>query len=105
MTDKDIKLIERAVTEKWDLIAAGCMDVWFMGEIDSCPLCKKYFLNSCFGCPVAVNTKYTSCVGTPLGDYTDLAGRAQEAKVHDCIEAEIEFLIALLPADHEWRQV
>lgn len=95
---QDRELILESIFYKWNPIALGCRNNH--GSTD-CPLCREYFVYStrCSACPIKLRTGYNFCAGTP---YEHFLKRALHGK--DCsetIEAELEFLISLLPLEDQ----
>lgn len=123
----DVELVEKCVTEKWNPIAMGCKSLFDMDQVGNCQLCGEYRSSgefSCFNCPVSIFTGRKVCSRTPFasavkildekGIYIRVWEKSEpefrinipmvsEIMVH--VEAEIEFLINLLPADHPWRNI
>ena len=97
-TQIDIQLIEACVLEKWNLRANGCKIE--DAEETNCVLCQVYNYpnmlewQNCKECPIEC------CAATPYWHYVDSNTRSGKL---DAIEAEIEFLISLLPETHKWR--
>ena len=98
----DQQLIEACILEKWNPMALGCNTD--LGP-KNCALCQEYFHLDCVGCPIAEETKEESCNDTPY-DLLDQAESIQNwPQYQDIVEAEIEFLISLLPETHPWRKL
>lgn len=100
--EMDIQLIEACVLEKWNPMAMGCrvtVDYQVKDgdiEAETCCLCQIYLYRDCAGCPVKMNTGKKFCEDTPF---------RWAINSMDRIEAEIEFLISLLPETHPWRNI
>lgn len=81
----------------------------------NCPLCQMFYdsdeyddegnLRDCIGCPVYDHTGEDNCCGTPFARWAMLVrdqsvetGRyAQDVVARDAAQAELDFLISLLP--------
>lgn len=87
---------------KWDLIAHGLK--YDFGNIN-CPLCNLFYHEACQGCPVSKLVGSIYCTSTPYIQYIQYRFTPAE---YDAVEAEIEFLIGLLPSsaaeDYELKQ-
>lgn len=94
----DIQLIEACVLEKWNPLALGCK-VYGTAKT-TCVLCQLYNYSLCDLYPIAKRTGAIFCHKTPYDNYAQNETRDEEL---DAIEAEIEFLISLLPETHIWR--
>lgn len=114
---QDIKLVEQCINLKWEPLANGCYD---RRKYDSlCPLCNEYWDNYCECCPIYKVTGKHRCNGTPLQKIYDLeesigGGGVDDEdylmasdfpEFNDAVEEMVEFLISMLPEDHEWRKV
>lgn len=86
---RDLLLL--SIFEKWNPIAMGCHPN--DGRKD-CPLCLEYYSHLCAGCPISRFTGQLVCYGTPYDQIFD-------AYDYDNIEAEVEFLIRLLPQEDQ----
>ena len=97
-TQIDIQLIEACVLEKWNPRANGCIVEG--NEAETCVLCQVYYISymsvwqTCKGCPIGC------CSITPYWHYVAPYTKIEEL---NALEAEIEFLISLLPETHQWR--
>ena len=100
--------------KKWEAIRDGhCDDE----GTASCPLCQKFFdRTNCTDCPVKGKTGKPCCYGTPYWDYREfqeeyehnMDDRLSMATDSEIIEkrrrlaqAEVDFLISLLPEGDE----
>lgn len=104
--------------KKWDCIAQG---IGVDAGTTNCPLCMWYFYDyegGCTQCPVAIKVHKNCCKRTPymgilLGLFSTIPEYIRCPTVSfasilitlDAIEAEIEFLISLLPKDHTLREI
>jgi hypothetical protein len=71
----------------------------------NCPLCQRFIDSSCTGCPVSDATGHPGCGGTPYDErwielfLSDcLPFRADTLERKAAAQAELDFLISLLPA-------
>jgi len=73
----------------------------------NCPLCKKYYRNSCEGCPVSTYTDKQLCAGTPYDlvmeerQHMRIYG-TDDSNLQKAIKKEITFLTKLL---HIYRDI
>ena len=89
--------------QKWECIAQG---IGAENGSQNCSLCHLYGRKPsyCESCPIYEHTGQTGCTNTPYA-YTNLVTggtlpeHANKNVNYEAIEAEIEFLISLLP-DH-----
>ena len=81
----------RGSIAKWQAIVAGTIED--EGRYN-CPLCLRFFDDYCHGCPVRIDTDKLGCEGTPYEDYTASYEPAHQKKA---AEAEVAYLISLLP--------
>lgn len=119
VSDINTMLIETSIIEKWQK-AIWCDDYSSLHNQSNCSLCGSYANSEtdpdqlCFGCPVFEETQVQGCRDTPYQDMVGLHNyrfnymTTEEAtsrclELLDIIEAEIEFLISLLPKNHKWR--
>ena len=63
----------------------------------NCPLCQVFLKNDCEGCPVSARTGATGCSDTPYDYYTQAADDHDDPLMADAAEAELAFLVSLLP--------
>lgn len=69
----------------------------------NCPLCQMFITEpDCGGCPVALRTGLSGCRGTPYDTWADLeldgdGDPVDEALAKQLAQAELDFLISLLP--------
>lgn len=94
MNRKNIQLIKQSIVEKWNPIALGCEQD---RGIINCPLCQEYFENACVGCPVREATGQHCCNDTPYEHMYIQSWLTYQLDQCSLVEAEIEFLISLLP--------
>ena len=93
---------ENASAEYWDDVSIGP---------GACALCEKFHPHEvppCVGCPVAERTGQPYCIGTPYeaaeraadawGDYRYKTAVESRAVWREAAQAELDFLISLLPA-------
>lgn len=115
----DQQLIEACILEKWNPRAMGCSVPG--NDTDTCCLCQVYYPESaiddydeiaededddCLECPIRLRTGARYCRDTPFvhaSVWNHEVKEWQPTKNHNIVEAEIEFLISLLPPDHPWR--
>lgn len=71
----------------------------------NCPLCQMFLVREgnlldnprCNGCPIYHETGLTSCDGTPYDNYTLAEEDHDEPTMAEAAEAELAFLVSLLP--------
>jgi len=108
----DVALIHQSI-QKWNCKAMDASHIPedYSDDVGECPLCDVYFYQSivCNGCPISKTTKIYGCIATP---YIQWASEKSPFYLHrwstspkslDAIEAEIEFLISLLPKRSQLR--
>ncbi len=110
MSDMDKSTLKalRGSIKKWEKIVDGS------GADDgpaNCPLCQKFFKNSCDGCPVAKKTESIGCFDTPFDDWDYLCNKEgidegppiktsdfkNKRKAIAIAKREVKFLKSLLP--------
>jgi len=106
--------------ERFNLIAAGCIDIKYNLGVSKCGLCEMYkntiSYPDCSFCPISEFTGKPYCRDTPYGkiaaryfifskEYVCKNEFDKEAynAIADALEDEIEFLIGLLPKKHKLR--
>ena len=117
MSTETLEALEGSIC-KWDLI---CQGVEVNEGVDNCPLCNLYYTGpdryyTCNGCPVFNKTQEITCGGTPyvacesLGILIPLSAFVSMSNVNEgyakaveLAEAELVFLLGLLPQGHKWR--
>jgi len=118
LNKEDKKAIVDAI-ERFNLIAAGCIDIKDNLGANKCGLCKMYKNTvgypDCSFCPISEFTGKQYCRSTPYGkiaaryfvfrkEYVCKKGYKESFDmVADALEDEIGFLIALLPPKHKLR--
>lgn len=97
MNAKTLKALRGSIA-KWQAIVAG------MGRDaaeQNCPLCEMFINNGCISCPVAESVGYTHCLATPYVAWQECCdhrtGRADTPERVAAAQAELDFLISLLP--------
>ena len=67
--NKDIKLLEESI-EHWERMRRAPIACYKRGENTtdrSCPLCREYFDDKCYGCPIRDDVDASKCRATPYG--------------------------------------
>ena len=102
MDEKTLAALQGSIA-KWSAIVNGTGTN--RGPVN-CPLCQVFLHEDmkkppCVGCPVRHSTGKQYCVDTPYERYEDEeeAGDLSEAEMRPIAQAELDFLISLLPAE------
>jgi hypothetical protein len=94
MDEKTLEALKGSI-RKWEKIRDGQMHD---EGARNCPLCQLFNnahnrFKDCEGCPVKQRTGFQFCKNTP---YVDIYNNGEFG---DLIQAEIDFLVSLLPSD------
>ena len=116
MKPEVLKALEGSIC-KWEGICMGHIkDLGYM----NCPLCTLFYLiKNCYGCPVSLTTGYICCEETPYHDWDRASNKHQMIMISalqdihqpyipmfaEIAEAELIFLLSLLPENHPWREM
>jgi hypothetical protein len=101
MDDETLAALKGSIA-KWEAIVDG---TGVDDGPDNCPLCEIFYAKECIGCPVALKSGYPGCSNTPYEDqwgqvfsdcFTNIY-RANTPERKVAAQAELHFLISLLP--------
>lgn len=98
MDTRTLKALKGSI-RKWEQIRDGLIQD---EGVRNCPLCKLFHHIDCLGCPVQQRTGHMRCAGSPYEDFSydiDDNGFGDPDIIKTLAQAELDFLISLLPLD------